>query len=44
MVKNGKVNPSKRIYAPENLLVLEKQVSEKLEQRKELEKQWKPHF
>lgn len=44
MVKNGRTNTPKNIPTPEDIAKLDKDIHDKVEQRKQLERQWKPHF
>ena len=44
MVKNGRSSTPKNIATPEDIAKLDKDIYDKVEQRKQLEKQWKPHF
>lgn len=44
MVKNGRTNTPKSIASPEDIAKLDKEMHDKVEQRKQLERQWKPHF
>lgn len=44
MVKNGRTSTPKNIASPEDIARLDKDIQDKVERRKQLEKQWKPHF
>lgn len=46
IVKNGKLNVSQVNFphSPEDIHALQKQINDKIEQKKTLERQWKPHL